>query len=65
MVVLEWWIKEEVEKYKGKKVRYNKTLWTVVEVFWNKREEEFVYWIENNKKELNKVFEKNIELVLD
>ncbi|PLS18972.1 hypothetical protein CVD28_00800 [Bacillus sp. M6-12] len=60
---MHWWIKEEINKYKNKKVKYNRSIWTVKEVFWNEKEEEFVYWIENSKGKLEKVFEKNIELI--
>lgn len=60
---MERWLEDEFKKYKGKKVNYNKATWLVVEVFWRENDEEFVYWIEDSKKNLNKVFEKNIELV--
>jgi hypothetical protein len=60
---MEWWVVNEIEKYKDKQVKYNNSVWTVKEVFWREKDEEFIYWIENSKGVLNKVFEKNIELI--
>lgn len=60
---MEWWIKEEIQKYKGKNVIYNKSLWIVKEVFWKESDEEFVYYLENKNGNSAKVFEHNITLV--
>lgn len=60
---MEWWIKEEIEKYKDKKVRYNNSIYTVKEVFWQNSNEEFIYWIEDANRVLVKVFEKDIKLI--
>jgi hypothetical protein len=60
---MEWWIKEEIDKYKNKKVEYNGYSHIVKEVFWKESEEEFIYWIEDSKRNLHKVFENNIKLV--
>ena len=62
---IEWWIKEEVDKYKNKQVKLNDSnlIWTVVEVFWIESEEVFIYWVEDSKRNLQKAFEHNIELI--
>lgn len=62
-ILVELWIKEEIEKYKDKEVYYNNSIWIVKEVFWKESDEEFVYYLENKNGKLAKVFEHNIELV--
>jgi hypothetical protein len=60
---MEWWIKEEKEKYENKVVRYENTLWTVKRVSWRNSEEIFEYYLENNNKNSALVFENNIKLI--
>lgn len=60
---MEWWIKEEKEKFENKMVKYNDSLWTVKRVSWRNSEEVFEYYLENHQGKSALVFEKNIELV--
>jgi hypothetical protein len=60
---MEWWIKEEKEKFENKVVKYNNALWTVKRVSWRNSEEMFEYYLEDNSKNSALVFEKNIEFV--
>ena len=59
---MSFWIKAEIDKYRGKQVIYNEKKYLVKEVFWNDRDEVFEYLIENESKKTHKVFEKDIQL---
>lgn len=60
---MEWWVLEEIEKYKGKQVLFNNKEYIVREVIWDESSEEFVYFIEGNRNQYYKVFEHNIKLI--
>ncbi len=55
--------KMKLKKYKNKKVKYQGKTYIVKEVFWIESDKEFVYWIEDSKKNLVKTFENHIKLI--
>lgn len=54
------WIQEEINTYKHQPVLHKGSVCTVNEVFWVEKEEQFVYYLEDNLGILKKVYEKDI-----
>lgn len=58
------WIEAEMQTYKNKKVKYQNNTYIVKEVFWSESTEKFTFYIEDDNRNLCKVYEKEIELIV-